>query len=65
MAPMICAINAVVVDFPFDPVTATSFGGWSISMLRVVAMLRKNRPMSLSTGTPAAKAAAIWRLGAG
>ena len=58
-------ISAVVVDFPFDPVTQITRGGVSNSSHPEVAKLRKNRPMSLSTGTPRAQACAMAGCGAG
>ena len=58
-------ISAVVVDLPFDPVTATTRGGWSKRTQASVAKLAKNSPMSLSTGTPASSAAATTGCGAG
>ena len=48
-----------------DPVTATTLGTRSKSCQSSTAQLRKNRPMSLSTGTPSAIALAICRFGAG
>ena len=58
-------IRAVVVDLPFDPVTATTFGVRSIFSQSGVAQDRKNSPMSLSTGTPASIARAIRLFGSG
>ena len=58
-------ISAAVVDLPLDPVTATTLGMVSNSSHVSVPSDRKNRPMSLSTGTPAAQARAITGLGAG
>ena len=58
-------ISAEVVDFPFDPVTAITLGGCSKESHSSLPSDRKNKPMSLSTGTPAAWAAAITGCGAG
>ena len=58
-------ISAVVVDLPFDPVTQITRGGVSNASHPSLAKLRKNRPMSLSTGTPRAIACAIAGCGAG
>jgi hypothetical protein len=73
MLPAICVgrpatfrmwwISAVVVDLPFDPVTATTLGATAISSQPRVAKDRKKSPMSLSTGTPASIARAISRFG--
>ena len=59
------ASSAVVVDLPFEPVMATTCGIRSKSSQAGVAKERKNRPMSLSTATPASQAAAIAGCGAG
>ena len=58
-------ISAEVVDFPFEPVTATTRGTVSKLAQSPEAKDWKNSPMSLSTGTPASLAAAITGLGAG
>jgi hypothetical protein len=58
-------ISADVVDFPFEPVTVTTLGRWPKLSHSSVAKLRKNSPMSLSTGTPAAQAAAMAGCGCG
>jgi hypothetical protein len=58
-------MSAVVVDFPFDPVTATTFGARSMLSQSAVAQERKNSPMSLSIGTPAAMARTMIRFGSG
>ncbi len=59
------SISAEVVDLPFDPVTATTRGARSKPSHSSVASERKNRPMSLSTGTPASSAAATAAFGCG
>ncbi len=57
-------ISAVVVDLPFEPVTAMTFGAGSSSSSSS-ASAPKNRPTSLSTGTPFAQARAMAGCGAG
>ena len=59
------AISAVVVDLPFEPVMATTSACGRSSSQSGVANERKNRPMSLSTATPASQAAATAGCGAG
>ena len=58
------SIRAEVVDLPFDPVTATTRGGRS-NFSNPALKLLKNKPISLSTGTPARSASAMagWGLG--
>ncbi len=58
-------ISAEVVDLPFEPVTAITFGTGSCRAQSSPPSERKKRPMSLSTGTPASIAAATTRCGAG
>ena len=58
-------IRAVVVDFPFEPVTVTTFGGVSISAQVGSAADWKKRPMSLSTGIPTSTARAMTGCGVG
>ncbi len=62
---MTWAVRAVVVDLPFEPVMATTVGMRSKLSQAGVAKERKNRPMSLSTATPASQAATIAGCGAG
>ncbi len=65
VAASTCAISAVVVDLPFEPVTQTTCGVRPKSSHAGVANERKNSPMSLSTATPASQAAATAGCGAG
>jgi len=58
-------ISAVVVDLPFEPVTQTTRGTWSKRSHAAVASERKNRPMSLSSGSPRSSARAITGCGRG
>ena len=54
-----------MVDLPFEPVMATTWGVRSKASQSGVAKERKKRPMSLSTATPASQAAAMAGCGAG
>jgi hypothetical protein len=59
------ATSAVVVDLPFEPVIATTWGARSKRAQSSVAWERKKSPTSLSTATPACQAAATAGCGAG
>jgi 3-methyl-2-oxobutanoate hydroxymethyltransferase len=55
----------VVVDLPFEPVTAITLGAMSKPVQDCVAKERKNRPMSLSRGIPSCIARAMAGCGLG
>ena len=57
--------SAAVVDFPFEPVIATTRGARSYRSHSGSPSERKKRPTSLSTGTPSSIARATWGFGAG